>query len=227
MRRLAAALVVLACAACVGCGESSGDKAAPLRGEAGVAKRFDGIPQKGAFLGDPDAPFTLVEFADLQCPYCARFDREFLPDVLDRMVRTGRIRIELRPVAFLGSDSSPAAAATVAAGFQNRMWQFADLFYRNQGPENSGYVTPAFLGALARAAELDFDRWQDESNSERLVAILDRNARAAHTARITGTPGFRVGRTGGVLVPFAEGPTAPIDFVPKLRRTLSQLKPEG
>jgi protein-disulfide isomerase len=185
------------------------------------------VPQNGAVLGDPDAPFTLVEFADLQCPYCARFDRLVLPAVIERFVRPGRLRLELRPVAFLGPGSSFGAAATVAAAPQDRMWQFADLFYRNQGPENSGYVTPQFLSRIADAAGLDFDRWQGESNSPRLVATLRANARAARTARVSGTPNFRLGRTGGVLTPFAQGPGAAEDFVPRLERSLAQLRPEG
>jgi len=227
LRPRAAALLAAVCVVAAGCGDSKDEAAPPLRGEAALAKRFDGIPQRGAVLGRPDAPYTLVEFADLQCPFCARFDRESLPAVIDAMVRTGRLRLELRPVAFLGDDSSVGAAATVAAGFQDRMWQFADLFYRNQGAENSGYVTPAFLGRVAKGAGLDFDLWQQESSSTRLVAVLERNARAARTARITGTPGFRVGRTGGVLIPFGQGAGAARDFIPRLRRQLAQLPPEG
>ena len=225
---LAAALVAasLVLAAC-GDGESKEPVSQALRGEASLQERFDGVPQHRATLGDPDAPFTLVEFADLQCPYCARFDREVLPAVVDRFVRPGTLKIELRPVAFLGPDSSTGAAATVAAGFQDRMWQFADLFYRNQGAENSGYATPEFLGRIAKAAGLEFERWQEESNSKRLVAILERNARAAQTARVTGTPNFRLGRTGEVLTPFAGGQAAGKDFVVRLRRELAQLQAEG
>jgi hypothetical protein len=212
------------------CGEDEKDAepaATELRGAASLAERFGGVPQDQATLGDPGAPFTLVEFADLQCPYCARFDREVLPAVVERFVRPGMLKIELRPVAFLGPDSTTGAAATVAAGFQDRMWQFADLFYRNQGAENSGYATPEFLGRIAKAAGLDFERWQGESNSKRLVAILERNARAAHTARVTGTPNFRLGRTGEVLTPFAHGQGAADDFVVRLRRELAQLQAEG
>ena len=226
---LAAALVAasLVLAAC-GDGESKDEPASQaLRGEATLAKRFDGVPQQRATLGDPDAPFTMVEFADLQCPYCARFDREVLAAVIDEFVRPGDLKIEFRPVAFLGPDSSTGAAATVAAGYQDRMWQFADHFDRNQGAENSGYANAEFLGRIARARGLDFERWQGESNSKRLVAILRRNARAAHTARVTGTPNFRLGRTGEVLAPFASGPGAPEDFVPRLRRALAQLQAEG
>jgi protein-disulfide isomerase len=208
MRRAAIVLAVLGFAGCGGGGDDAARTGGeePLRGESSLEERFAGVPQDGAILGRRDAPFTLVEFADLQCPFCARFDRAVLPAVIERFVRPGRLRLELRPVAFLGRDSTTGAAATVAAGEQDRMWQFADLFYRNQGAENSGYVTPRFLGRIANAAGLDFDRWQRQSNSRALVAELDENARDARTARIGGTPGFRLGPTGGVLAPF-DGPS--------------------
>ena len=220
-----AAVLVLMLIAAGGCGGDDDDGRAPdkeaaLRGVETLDDRFGGIPQDGAFLGRPDAPYTLVEFADLQCPFCARFDRDVLTAVIDRFVRPGRLRIELRPVAFLGPDSSTGAAAPVAAGEQDRMWQFADLWYRNQGPENSGYATPEFLSNIARAASLDLDRWQRQSNSRALVAILERNARAAQTARISGTPGFRLGRTGGPLVPFADRGTGRAAFLSALKAQL-------
>ena len=206
------------------CGGDDGDQARQetpaLRGTASLPERFGGIPQDGAFLGRPDAPYTLVEFADLQCPFCARFDRDVLPAVIERFVRPGSLRIELRPVAFLGPDSNTGAAATVAAGEQDRMWQFADLWYRNQGQENSGYATPEFLGSIAHAASLDFDRWQRQSESPALVAILERNERAAQTARIRGTPGFRLGRTGRTLAPFADRATGRAAFVRALEGRL-------
>ena len=221
--RVAAVLVLAIVAA--GCGgdddgESSAEKERVLRGEAAVAERYEGIPQEGSFLGRPDAPYTLVEFADLQCPFCAQFDRDVLPAVIERFVRPGKLRIELRPVAFLGPDSATGAAATLAAGEQDRMWQFADLWYRNQGPENSGYATPEFLSVIGRAASLDIDRWQSQSNSPDLFATAEANARAAQTARISGTPQFRLGRTGGTLTPFATRSTGRAAFLRGLKARL-------
>jgi 2-hydroxychromene-2-carboxylate isomerase len=102
------------------------------------------------------------------------------------------------------------------------MWQFADLFYRNQGAENSGYATPEFLGSLAFAAGLDVDRWQRQSNTPELIAILDRNARAARTAGITGTPSFRLGRTGGVALPFLERVVSRAEFARRLEAEIGR-----
>ena len=213
MTRFAAILVLALVVA--GCGGGDHDGTAE-------PDRFKGIPQDGSYLGQADAPYTLVEFADLQCPFCARFDRDVLPVVVERFVRSGELRIELRPVAFLGPDSTTGAAATVAAGEQDRMWQFADLWYRNQGRENSGYATPEFLTMIARGASLDLERWQRQSNTPELIAVLERNARAARTAGISATPQFRFGPTGGTLTPFAGRSTGRAEFVRELERELGQ-----
>jgi protein-disulfide isomerase len=159
----------------------------------------------------------MVEFADLQCPFCARFDRDVLPAVVRRFVRPGRLRIELRPIVLLGAASAPAGAAAVAAGNQGRMWQFADLFYRNQGPENSGYVTDAFVARVAAAVPgLSPPRLRRDLPSRAVRSIMIANARLAYTARVTGTPNFRVGRTNGALLPFLGRQLEPQDFVRRL-----------
>ena len=110
---------------------------------------YAGIPQKGVTLGDPKAPATLVEIADLQCPFCAAYSNEAMPSVIENYVRTGKLNYELRLRSFLGRDSVRAAGGAAAAADENKLYQFADVFYRNQGPENSGYADDAFMRKIA------------------------------------------------------------------------------
>ncbi len=126
-----------------------------LTGTAEVSALYRNIPQSGATLGSPKAPVTMVEFADLQCPFCAQYTRDTLPTLVKRYVRAGKLKIEFRPITILGPDSGTAHAAAASAAQRNRLWQFADLFYLNQGPERSGYVTDDFLTRIARGAGLD------------------------------------------------------------------------
>src|SRR5262245_7092004 len=97
---LAAVAAALALSLATGCGsdERSAAASSSARDSASVSARFAGIPQQGATLGAPDAPYTMVAFVDLQCPFSARFARDVLPVVLHRFVRTRQLRIELRPV---------------------------------------------------------------------------------------------------------------------------------
>ncbi len=179
----------------------------PPAGVAGVAARFSGIPQDGAALGDARAPVTIVEFADLQCPFCAEWDRDVLPRVLER-VRRGEVRIVMRPLRFLGPDSVKAAALAGATAEQDRLWQFAALFYRNQGAENSGYVTQAFQRKLALAVPgLDAKLALSGRDGAAAGKLPEAAEREASTAGIQSTPAFLAGRTGEPLKQL--NPTSP------------------
>lgn len=122
-----------------------------------LAERFSGIPQHGDTLGRPDAPLTLVEFADLQCPFCAQYALDVLPTIIDRYVRTGYVRLVFRPLRFLGPDSRTAAAAVGSAASQNRMWEFVDAFYHRQGAENS-VTSPTTSSANSQTPSRDSTR---------------------------------------------------------------------
>jgi protein-disulfide isomerase len=177
-----------------------------------LAERFSGIPQRGDTLGRPDAPVTLVEFADLQCPFCAEYNRNVLPTIIDRYVRTGSVRLVFRPLRFLGTDSREAAAAVGAAAAQDRMWEFVDAFYHRQGAENSGYVTDDFVRGLAQAIPgLD---------PAPLIAgddTLTRQAEAEATSYgIQSTPSFLAGKTQGQLSPLQVSELTPGAFVSQL-----------
>lgn len=199
---LAAAIIVVIVIATGG----GDDKGKALRSGETVAGSRDavalmsGIPQRGTSLGDPRAPVTLVEFADLQCPYCRDFSTMVMPTIVNEYVKTGRVRLEFRDVAFLGTDSTRAAQMAAAVGLQNRLFEFIDIFYANQGEENTGYVTDEFLRRIAGAIPgVDVDRAMDD----RGIASVQRQLSEASTEwtsyGLTGTPSFVAGPTGGTL----------------------------
>ena len=129
---------------------SSGSDTKPSKAEAQqTASLFEGVAQSGRTLGNPDAPVTIYEFADLQCPFCKEFTLGAFPQIVEKYVKPGKVKIEFRNLTFLGPDSVTAARAAAAAGNQNKLWDFVDLFYHNQGAENSGYVTDKFIEDLA------------------------------------------------------------------------------
>src|SRR5437763_2329441 len=113
---------------------------------------FKGIPQQSVVLGRPSAPVTLTEFADLQCPFCREYTAKVLPTLVRDYVRTGKVKMVFRDLAFLGDDSAKAGRAAAAAGAQSKLWQFIDAFYADQGDENSGYVTDSFVRGIAQKA---------------------------------------------------------------------------
>ena len=123
----------------------------PVPGAGATVALLHGIPQEGIALGSPRAPVTLVEFGDLQCPACAEFATGVLPQLVARFIRSGRVRLVFRAIDEIGADSTRAARAAYALAAQNHMFDFMDLAYRNQGLENSSYVTDTYVRALAGA----------------------------------------------------------------------------
>ena len=215
----ALAFVVVAAAVALGRPDTGG---APDRPASGL---FDGIPQDGIALGSPDARATLVEFADLQCPFCAQYARDVLPTIVDRYVRTGDLRLELRLRAFLGEDSRHGAMVAAAAGRQDRLWPFVDGFYGHQGPENSGYATDAFLRERAEATTgLDVRRALADGSDPATQRTLERAERLAARLRSDFTPAFYLRLGDGPLQPLEpraltrEAFTAAIDGALAARR---------
>ena len=167
-----------------------------------VVAEFAGIAQKGTLLGGPQAPATLVEFADLQCPFCAQYALDALPGLVRDWVRPGRLRLDLRLVSLIGPDSTRAARMAGAAALQNRIWQFSELFFLNQGTENSGYVTPAFLRAIATATPgLNVQHALDTRGSDSVTAQLRRADQSADQLHVSWTPSFFLVRPGHAPVP--------------------------
>jgi protein-disulfide isomerase len=166
--------------------------------EASSPPRVEALDQDGVHLGDPTAPATLIEFADLQCPFCAEFANDQLPGVIDEYVRDGRLRLELRLLAFLGPDSIRARQVAHAAALQDRMWGFTDRFFRNQGPENSGYATDDFLQRLAQQTPgLDVDQLSQDFGNPRAEALTREAERLGRQLDVGGTPSFYLVMDGG------------------------------
>jgi len=198
-----AAVIVVAAMVIPGCGGGSGGSG-DLSGAAEVNKRFAGIPQDGVTLGDPKAPETVIEFADLQCPYCKQFAEDVLPDLVDKQVRPGKLKLELRLIAIVGDrvQSTTAATAAASASMQNKIWQFSDLFYINQGVEESAYVTDDFITSIYDAISgLDVDQAQADRTSEAAQAVFAEDLALAGEYGVSSTPSLFLKTGNGDPVP--------------------------
>jgi protein-disulfide isomerase len=173
--------------------QSGGGDAGNISDVAEVNQGLSGVPQDGMVLGDPGAKVTLYEFGDLQCPVCKGFSEEILPPVIEGQVRDGEAKIDFRNYTIIGPESTPAGTAAIAAGKQGRGWNFVELFYRNQGEEDSGYVTDEFLTAIARSAGVpNISRWNKDRKSPQVLAEVKSTTGEAELLGFTGTPSFAV-----------------------------------
>jgi protein-disulfide isomerase len=155
-----------------------------------------GIPQAGPTLGKPDAPVTVTEFADLQCPFCRDYTLHQWPALVTKYVKTGKVKMVFKNYAFIGPDSLTAARAAEAAGKQNKLWNFADVFYNNQQTENTDYVTDAFLTKIANDAGVDSKKMLADRQDPTVDTAIAKAQQDAKQAGVNSTPTFLVQKAG-------------------------------
>jgi protein-disulfide isomerase len=203
----ATALVVAVAAALVGIvlSRSSdvparGSLTGALPGAPKVQELLAGISQHDNVLGNVLARVTMVEYVDLQSPGCREFQTRVLPQLLDRYVRRGNLKVEVRLTRFIGRDSERGRAAAIAAGEQNRFFDFVQVLFDNQGAENSGWLDDGMVTAAAASVPgLDVPRLRHERNSL-VVDDVERGYDGdAADDEVRSTPTVLVGKRGKVL----------------------------
>jgi protein-disulfide isomerase len=166
-----------------------------------VTSLIGGIPQSGDALGNPKAPVTLQYFGDLECPICKDFTFGALPSLIQNWVHSGKLRIEYRALETATREPEvfkSQQVAALAAGKQQKMWDYIELFYHEQGEENTGYVTESFLQGLAQQVPgLSLSQWTSDRGDTALGDQVTADAQAANSAGFNGTPAFLIGKTGG------------------------------
>jgi protein-disulfide isomerase len=178
-----------------------------VRDPSEAARLFDGIPQRGVALGDPAAPITLVEISDLRCSHCRDFAQITLPVIVDRYVRSGRLRVVFGDLPILGPASMQAARLAAAAGLQNHLFELTEAFFAEE-------PAPVTDDALRRVAsdvpDLDVPAAMAARGSAAVDDVLAQARGLAERFSITGTPSFLLGRTDGQLTQLDEvWPTRP------------------
>jgi protein-disulfide isomerase len=195
----AAALLVVVVAVVIS--QSGGEETGDVSDDAGeLVASLEGVEQDGFSIGDRDAPVRMVEYGDLQCPFCADAATVSIPPLIDEYVVPGDLRITFNPVAFIGEDSIEAAQMAAAASLQDRGFAFVELFYEQQGQENSGYVTDDFLREIAEQIPgLDVEQAFADRSSAEVQAILDEASTSARRDGVNSTPTFLLSEGDGPL----------------------------
>lgn len=168
-----------------------------------ITSLVGGIPQNGVTLGSPSAPVTLQYFGDLECPICKSFSLGPLPSLIIGYVRPGKLKIEyhaMQTATVEPSTFSSQQLAALAAGKQQKLWQFIELFYSEQGEEHTGYVTESYLqGIASQVPGLNLASWQAARNDPASVNMITSDAQTVNKEGFTGTPAFLIGKTGETL----------------------------
>ncbi len=150
-------------------------------------------PGDAMALGDPQAPVVMVSYSEFQCPFCGKFARDTEPELIERFVDDGTLRIEWRDFPYLGPESRTAAIAGRAAAEQDAFWAFHDAMYdRQPAAPNTGVVTEQYVVEVAREAGLDVPRFRRALDDEAASEAVERDFAEGQSLGVTGTPAFLV-----------------------------------
>jgi protein-disulfide isomerase len=219
--RVAVVGVLLAAAVSGGIMVASARTSRSSHVEREVAALLAGIPQEGQTLGSPTAPVTLQLFAELEDYSSDGWFLRDLPSIIGKLVRTNLLKIEYRAFktnTIASETFVKQQAAALAAGAQNKLWNYACTFYYEQGKEYSPYVTETYLDNIAgQVPGLSSKRWNIDRNSDQRIEQVVEEDQQGRAAGIHVTPAYRIGRTDGALTNFtgSEGTT----FAGQVHRT--------
>jgi protein-disulfide isomerase len=181
---LAPALVALVAA--TGCASTTRTAETPVAAPA--AAQTSAVDQR--ILGPADAPVMIIEFTDLQCPYCARFARDTWPLLRERYVDTGKIRFATRDLPLpIHEFALPAAVAARCAGQQGKFWEYREALFRDQSLLSQGRYAE-----LAGEFGLDRTRFESCRADPAVLAAVRADAALAASSGISSTPSFVIGR---------------------------------
>ena len=133
------------------------------------------IENGSPFLGNADAPITILEWGDYQCTFCYKFHQNTLETINEDFIKTGKVKIVFKDFPLNGPDSKLAAEASYCAQDQEKYWQYHDELYKNWGGEKTGWITRESLTEFAEIVKLDtekFNKCLDDDKYENKVDLL-------------------------------------------------------
>lgn len=146
----------------------------------------------GPFKGASDARVTLVEFTDYQCPFCARHQKQTVPQLVDKYVKTGKLKYVVRdfPLKAIHPAAVKAAEAPHCAGDSGKYWEMHDRLFAN--PQA---LAQNDLVAHAQALGLDTKAFEACLQSGKYTSRVDQALAEGERAGVRGTPSFFLGLT--------------------------------
>jgi protein-disulfide isomerase len=154
-----------------------------------VERRIEGDPYA---VGEVDAPVVMVEYSDFQCPFCGVFARDTHPQLMERYVADGTLRIEYRDTPILGEESTTAALGGRAAANQGAFWEFHDEVFSEDRERNAGELAADRLVEMAADLGLDVERFAQDLEDPAAMEAVQRDRREAQELGVSSTPAFLI-----------------------------------
>ncbi len=139
--------------------------------------------------GSADAPVTIIEFSDFQCPFCERFVTETLSLIDEKYIQTGKVKLVYRdfPLENIHLQATPAAEAAECADEQGEFWEYHDKLFENQQS-----LSAANYKLWAKELGLDEEQFNDCVDSKKYAAEVQKDLADGTAAGVSGTPAFFV-----------------------------------
>jgi len=149
------------------------------------------------FFGNPDAPITIVEFSDFQCPFCARFHAQTLPSILEEYIDQGKVKLVFRdfPIQSIHPNALPASVAAECANDQGKFKDMHDILFENQNEWNKLETADALslFSQYASNMQLEQESFDSCLTSGKHISEIRKDLDDGRNYGVSGTPGFFVG----------------------------------
>ena len=148
-------------------------------------------------IGNPDAPITIIEFSDFQCPFCARFHIQTLPTIMEEYIEKGSVKLVFRdfPIQSIHPNAVPASVAAECANEQGKFKQMHDILFEKQN-EWSNLETVYAIELFNQYSEqinLEQEQFSSCLSTAKYVKEIQNDLDDGRTYGVTGTPGFFIG----------------------------------
>ena len=148
-------------------------------------------------IGNPDAPITIIEFSDFQCPFCAKFHSQTLPRILDEYIEQGKVKLVFRdfPIQSIHPNALPASIAAECANEQGKFKEMHDMLFDNQNEWNKQDTVDALSSFSQYATNIQLEQETFDSclTNGKYIEEIKKDLDDGRNYGVSGTPGFFVG----------------------------------
>jgi len=153
--------------------------------------------ENNPFIGNPDAPITIIEFSDFQCPFCARFHIQTLPTIMEEYIEKGDVKLVFRdfPLQSIQPNAVPASVSAECSNEQGKFKEMHDILFEKQN-EWSNLETAYAIELFNQYSEqinLEQEQFTSCLSTGKYVKEIQNDLNDGRAYEITGTPGFFIG----------------------------------
>ncbi len=156
-------------------------------------------------LGSLDAPVTVVDFSDFQCPRCERHVESTEPEIKSEYIDRGHVAYVFKHFPWRGEDSFSAALSSECANEQGKFWEYHEILFQNQQGVDSGWASNEKLKEFASEIGLDREQFDSCLDSEKYRSNIDRDLALAEELDLDTTPSFLILNSDGTEMEMLEG----------------------